>query len=371
MYSVNQHWDPLKVCIVGRSYSPKFYDYIKDSKVRQVFYRIAEETEEDYLQFIKLLESFEVEILRPEVSDNYKDYLHGDLILPPPMTPRDYSAMIGNNFYIGVKDLSASWELLRGSDWPNCPGRYDDIPKWIIQECMVDHQHVWTRKDFAFQNIIKHISEHSNIIFDKNINSAMTSRIGKDLYFGTTGPNVDMTEIKNTAESMFPNYRCHVIETEGHTDGTFCPVVPGLIISLADMPTYEKTFPGWEVVYLPNQSWEAVLPFLQLKGKNKGKWWVPGEELNNDFTNFVETWMNHWVGYVEETVFDVNMLVIDQKNVVCNNYNEKVFDAFSRHGITPHVVNFRHRYFWDGGLHCITSDIHREGTLQDYFPERG
>jgi len=39
--------------------------------------------------------------------------------------------------------------------------------------------------------------------------------------------------------------------------------------------------------------------------------------------------------------------------------------------ITPHVLNFRHRYFWDGGLHCITSDLHREGDQQDYFPNRG
>jgi hypothetical protein len=65
------------------------------------------------------------------------------------------------------------------------------------------------------------------------------------------------------------------------------------------------------------------------------------------------------------------MLVIDEKNVICNNYNEQVFAAFDRFGITPHVINFRHRYFWDGGLHCITSDIHREGIQKDYFPERG
>ena len=144
-----------------------------------------------------------------------------------------------------------------------------------------------------------------------------------------------------------------------------------MIVSLLDVPTYKDTFPGWEVVYLPRQSWSRVGPFLSLKLKNKGKWWVPGEELNDDFTHFVESWLNHWVGYVEETVFDVNMLVIDEKNVVCNNYNEKVFEAFDRYGITPHVINFRHRYFWDGGLHCITSDIHREGTMKDYFPERG
>ena len=94
------------------------------------------------------------------------------------------------------------------------------------------------------------------------------------------------------------------------------------------------------------------------------------EELNDDFTDFVESWLGHWVGYVEETVFDVNMLVIDEHNVICNNYNEEVFKAFERYDITPHVINFRHRFFWDGGLHCITSDIAREGEQKDYFPNR-
>jgi hypothetical protein len=113
-----------------------------------------------------------------------------------------------------------------------------------------------------------------------------------------------------------------------------------------------------------------VKSFLDLKSKNQGKWWVPGHELNDEFTEYVETWMSHWVGYVEETVFDVNMLVIDENNVICNGYNEQVFQAFDRHNITPHIVNFRHRYFWDGGLHCVTADIHREGAQKDYFPER-
>ena len=143
-----------------------------------------------------------------------------------------------------------------------------------------------------------------------------------------------------------------------------------MIISLCDFQTYEQTFPGWEVIELPDQSWNSVRPFMDLKLKNKGKWWVPGEELNDDFTDYVENWLGHWVGYVEETVFDVNMLVIDRKNVLCNNYNKAVFDAFDRYGITPHVVNFRHRYFWDGGLHCITCDLDRVGDQEDYFPER-
>jgi hypothetical protein len=370
MYSVYQHWDPLKVCIVGRSYSPKFYDYVKDDKVRQVLYKIAEETEEDYQKFIALLESFDIKVLRPDVSDNHEDYIQGNLVLPPPMTPRDYTAMIGNDFYIDARDLRGSWKDLKGVDWPECPENFNNIPEWIIKECRNDHNLVWTREDLAYQSIIQYMKQHSNVVMNKNINTAMTARIGRDLYFGTQGPGDDVVKIKQESQSMFPDYRCHVIDTQGHSDGSYCPVVPGLIVSLDDMPSYEKTFPGWEVIYLPNQSWAKIAPFLKLKKKNAGKWWVPGEELNEDFTNFVETWMNHWVGYVEETVFDVNMLVIDEKNVVCNGYNEKVFDAFSRYGITPHVVNFRHRYFWDGGLHCITSDLHREGTINDYFPER-
>ncbi len=84
----------------------------------------------------------------------------------------------------------------------------------------------------------------------------------------------------------------------------------------------------------------------------------------------VEQWLGHWTGYVEETVFDVNMLIVDPKNVIVFGYNKQVFDALDRYGITPHIVPFRHRYFWDGGIHCVTTDLHRQGTQQNYFSER-
>ena len=89
-YSVYQHWDSLKVCIVGRSYSPEFYHFIKNDRVRAVMERIARETEEDYQKLINLLESFNVDVLRPTVSEDYTDCLYNGKILPPPMTPRDY-----------------------------------------------------------------------------------------------------------------------------------------------------------------------------------------------------------------------------------------------------------------------------------------
>ena len=63
-YSVYQHWDPLKVCAVGKSYPPELYDYIKNEKVRKVFYQIAEETEEDYQKLIKFTFYFRIGVER-------------------------------------------------------------------------------------------------------------------------------------------------------------------------------------------------------------------------------------------------------------------------------------------------------------------
>jgi hypothetical protein len=270
--------------------------------------------------------------------------------------------------------------MFKGTDWPEFPHNEEEF-SILPNEIKKELSFMFNIKSFSelsrpelqslttIESLIK--SQGNKIVYDQNINTAMTTRVGKDLYFGTDAYDQPQSTLKQQAEKLFSDYRCHIVNTGGHSDGTFCPVVPGLIVSLYDVPSYAESFPDWEVVYLPGQSWDSVRPFLDLKEKNRGKWWVPGEELNDDFTNFVEGWLSHWVGYVEETVFDVNMLVIDEKNVICNNYNEQVFAAFDRHGITPHVVNFRHRYFWDGGLHCITSDLHREGVQKDYFPERG
>ena len=381
-YSVHQHWDPLKVCAAGRSYPPEFYTFIQNSHVRDIMQRIATETEEDYQKLIHTLESLGVEVVRPIIDKDPQTYFDGQRYLAPTMmVPRDLTAMIGDQFFMPNTDKSI-WDKIKGSEWPDCPNsaaEFKQLPPWVLEELRTnsnidsfDKLRSYNSIFASFASIEQKVQAQGNqIIYDKNVNTAMTTRIGKDLYFGTDSYYQDQTKVRNQAKQLFPNYRCHVINTGGHADGTFCPVVPGLIISLFDVPTYADTFPDWEVIYLPKQSWSQVRPFLNLKDKNKGKWWVPGEELNDDFTNFVESWLDHWVGYVEETVFDVNMLVVDEKNVICNNYNEQVFSAFSRYGITPHIVNFRHRYFWDGGLHCITSDLHREGVQKDWFPERG
>ena len=374
-YSVYQHWDPLKVCVVGRSYPPEFYSWITIPHVRDLFEKIAIETEEDFQNIIKKLESFGVEVLRPNLPK--ETFVEGKYVRPP-MTPRDYTGMFGTKFYecYSTNFSKSDYLNIKDKSWPDCNNwnEFNQLPDWIQQELInvfnFGRKQVYRDEYSEILNRIE--SKGSQVLSGRNYsNTASCMRIGKDLYWGTDSYNQDIATLKTQTDNEFSEYRNHFINTGGHSDATYCPVCPGLIISLYDVPTYANTFPGWEVVYLPGQSWSMIDKFLALKKKNRGKWWIPGFEHDQNVIDTVETWLNHWTGYVEETVFDVNMLIIDPKNVMVFNYNKQVFDALARYGITPHIVHFRHRYFWDGGIHCVTSDLHREGTMQDYFPERG
>jgi hypothetical protein len=405
-YNVYQRWDPLKVCILGRSYSPEFFKFIKNAKVRNMLELIAEETEEDYQTLGKFLTNFGVEVLRPSLSDDWQEYTSDKTgaILKPPTCPRDYTIAMddgiyflnneeGNivknvNDYIKIIDL---WDIIKGDNWPDTITLADlvTLPDNIKQEIFAitgmritgntcEYHLTDTNKKMwgsTFDNIL---ANDTKIFTDVpwylcNFNTATIFQIGKDIYVGNEYRNQDTTVLLEKIRQHYPNYRWHAIDTGGHADGTYSPIKPGLIISSYDIPgsDYNKLFPDWEVVYVPKENkLELIDPFVELKKKNGGKWWIPNQSIDNDFVDFVEEYLHHWVGYVEETVFDVNMLVIDEKNVICGSYNKIIFDAFEQHGVTPHIVNFRHSHFWDAGIHCITSDISRTGVLTDYFPNR-
>ena len=110
---VYQHWDPLKTCIVGRTYPPEFYSWIKDVETRTRFETLAQETEEDYQNLILLLSSkFGVNIVRPEFPDDMQSlYINGKWVQPP-TAPRDYFLMIHDKFWIPtVPNASHAWSV--------------------------------------------------------------------------------------------------------------------------------------------------------------------------------------------------------------------------------------------------------------------
>ena len=398
MLSVNQHWDKLKACAVGRSYPPELYDFIENPKVRNMMEKIAIETEEDYQKIIAKLEEFDVKVVRNDLDLNEDGSIRFDrdgVRYAPPMYPRDTTMMVGDKFYM-PGDEYINWRKLvinEGVDPNVVPETWSEVKKLTdshLKKRIIDILKVKTYSiaipsyykpvseyfGNTFESIRKYVEEQGNeIIFDHGYNAACCSRIGKDLYFGTIFDSIECRkELKGRVSKSFPDYRCHVLPIAGHSDARFCPVVPGLIVSLHGDNFYKNTFPDWEVVSIPNQGFDAMeynTDHEYWKQRTGGRWWIEGQSYDDDLVNYIDKWLYHWVNYVEETVFDVNMLVIDKNNVICSNYNEKVFKKFDEYGITAHVINFRHRFFWDGGIHCITSDLDREGIREDYFPERG
>jgi hypothetical protein len=189
-YSVYQHWDPLKVCAVGKSYPPEFYDYIKNEKVRKVFYKIAEETEEDYQKLIKLLESFNIKTVRPNMAKKIEDSkfdIKNNTPIPRPneMQPRDYCIMLGEKFYYGGVPETNKPIIDLINQQGNVVERAPEGRSWSTAE----------------------------VNYWQFLNAAMTSRIGRDLIVGTP-PRVgrttnigDTTRVEKELQDKFNGIR--------------------------------------------------------------------------------------------------------------------------------------------------------------------
>jgi len=383
--------------MLGECYSPEFFNDIKNIKVKSALQRIANETQEDLEGYEKVLKDFGCDVIRPDMDKNdsimnYTDH-DGKLMSIPrsPLQPRDCQLVIGNSlFYTGDDHPGIRTRLdlyntsftqipkifireqkyldYKGNDAPDWPS-YDDL---IIKSLNAEplSPNIDIHKELT-EIIAK---EESYQFFDRfPVAAPSITVVGKDIYLDSYSnrQSIVLDYCIAWLRNEFPNFRINLLNIGGHSDGCFHTIKPGAILSLKEIQTYEDTFPDWDICYLPDQSWSKVRQFTELKKQNRGKWWVPGEEDNNEFTNFVETWLQDWVGYVEETVFDVNVLVLDKKHVCVSQQDNQTVNAFlKKHNMEPVYIPWRHRYFWDGGLHCITLDLVREGTQQDYFPNR-
>jgi hypothetical protein len=321
MYQINSEWHRLKTCVVGRSWSPEFYSWIGDIEIRNQFEKIANETEEDLQSLAADLNSFGVHTLRPTADIDVVDV---DNMPKAPLAPRDQLLMLDSKL---VKSF------------------YNNV-----------------NPDF-YKSISDHVVAQGNQVVEINLPSvcgATVYQFADRVFFSNNKSAHEFLQKKVT------NKKITAFHQEGHIDGWFCPVTPGLIIAVDDPVNHELLelffkmyFYNWEIVYL-KPSLEKLPSFRNWQAAHTGSWWLPGQENNVKLTEFIDYYFKNSLGHVAETVFELNMLIIDDKNVIISGYNQQIFDALKRHQVTPHVSQFRHKCFWDNGLHCVTSDLHRE-----------
>jgi hypothetical protein len=332
-------WQPLEEVIVGRAYTPDYFDFIDDAQVRAQLQQILAETAEDLDNLQRTIETYGARVRRPELMDRnqfQQSQISGQGAPLPPLTPRDWQISLGQ-------------KLLRVLPMQELDTICEDFGDQVVNP----HGDTWD------ENCILNGASASCIV-----------RVGQDVFFD----NSDYLRPEQTAwiveNCLGPEYRIHEAVTDGHGDAVFAILKPGVILSSKhDMHLdLARDFPGWEVCKLWDSSIWAAMEVGKFKyGANPGAWYVQGQTPTAEFTQFVNTYLTKWTGFVAETVFDVNCLVLDEENVIFSAYNKAVFDFCHQHRITPIISELRHSYFWDGGISCCTQDLRRKGGLESYL----
>ena len=345
MQSINSHtsWQPLQEVIVGRAYPPNYFDFIENHQVRNQLQQILYETEQDLSNLAATIETYGARVRRPELPNQdqfIQEQINGQGAPLPPLTPRDWQITLGNHL-LRVLPMTELDTL--------CAEYEQQQPGSVINP----HGNSWD------PNCILNGASASCIV-----------RVGRDVFFDNSDflrPDQTRWIVDNVLGS---EYRIHEAVTDGHGDAVFAIFKPGVILSSKHDVNlnFDRDFPGWEVCKVWDSSIWAAMEVGKFKyERNLGAWYVQGQTPTPEFTDFVNTYLTKWTGFVAETVFDVNCLVLDESHVIFSAYNKQVFDFCRKHHIEPIICELRHSYFWDGGISCCTQDIRRLGGLETYL----
>ena len=340
---VRNKWDKLKTVMLGTPHMPEFFDGIKNAKIREPLKQITHETIEDLDNFERILKDFGCKVIRPETEHKHIEEYNG-VVPRNAMQPRDGQLVIDNKLVLTTDDNKGISTAIK---------QHIDKSSIMIAPAYTDMYRQRITKDTDFE------SEEANLkLYAPCITVVNDKIIIDNLGLGKNAER-DVEWFKN----KFPNKNIEVVKVGGHSDACFNTVKEGAILSLYDIMTYEETFPGWDVCYLPDQGshHQYRLQWEDWKEKVENRWYVEGQGDNDEFINYVNTWLDEWVGNVWETVFDVNVLTLDPNHVCISQQTNETVNAFlKKHKIEPVYVPLRHRWFWDSGLHCITLDLERE-----------
>jgi hypothetical protein len=398
-YHKQNPYDDLKVVVVGNYYTPDYFDFITLPAIADPLKRIAEEINEDLEYFKKFLQSQGCRVIQPMLpTRNLFEEYHSTTqqFLMPPLQPRDFHTVVGNQIYrLGnnqeintfVDDAILEYNSADYVDLSQ-PNQefYNHSMQHSVDNYNSNNDTWYSRKKYQelagpdWPTFDSYVAGNRS-----NLPAIQTELIGfaNALCYETKelkplqGPNViplddrlivDANEFCNYADWV-STFICNskpieqVTTKARHSDGCFVVLGNHVILGINPLIDYARHFPGYHVIPVPPDSYQNHLDdFVVMKQRVGGRWWVPGQEHNEEFINFVELYLKDWTGHVYETVFDVNVLAVNPETVCVANHNPVIFNQLQQKGIDPVVIPWRHRFFVDCGLHCLTLDLHR-GTM--------
>jgi hypothetical protein len=385
--------------VLGSYFTPDYFDCVADAAVREPLQQIAREINQDLDYFAQILEKHGAQVLRPPLPSQeqfVQHWKHTGQFPTPPLQPRNYHAVIGHDVY--QLDRATEADLINAIlpapavDLVAQNQEFFQTESARHRDCYNSTTDTWYRKQKyqelagpdwpTFDQYVQ--GDRSGITaIQQELASFETALQYETKEFGCLqAPNifpvngtlyVDAPEYFDYQQwaQHHVNFSGRVIQINsgaGHTDGCFVVVGQQVIIGVVPGIDYAQTFPGHRVVASASSYAAAVARRADVSGYLNRSWWVPGEENNQQLINYVDQYMQDWTGTAYETSFDLNVLALDEKTVcmiVCDPEIVKQLNSFGIHVIE---IPWRHRFFVDCGLHCLTLDLYRENdkTVADF-----
>lgn len=350
-------WDELQVVMLGAFMEPskvrKIFDATYLEEFVQLIQRVADETAEDLDKIQKKLEDQGVKVLRPDMNM---------------ITERQIEQSESIKLNLNTDDVGIASDIF-----------FQDlnIPISPRNDLMVYKDVVFSNFDMERTYNVK----LNNTIVNTNqkfgydyLDWPSITRVNNRLVIGEDFDRSAIDKIKqylNNAELVITDIR-------GHVDATLACIRDGLLLTTDRHPDeiYNKTFPNWKKQPFGNSGFQHLAQQLtgwrkaerqilhDLQEVTKSKWWIEDfDQLENkkQVADIINNCFKNWFGYCEETYFEINCLTInpDLSMVIgeCSQSAQVLKEKYNHDTI---LVPFRHRWFFDQGLHCLTADLVRK-----------
>lgn len=335
-------WDPLEEVIVGRAENARIAR--RDRSLFAVEYRdcgslentptgpypehVIAETQEELEELVVVFQQAGVAVRRPDIYDHSREFGTPDWKTDGQYNycPRDLFVVAGTTIIEAPMTLRARQnetasfkKILR--DYLASGARWISAPKpELADEDYLIHE----GREIA-------VSERDPIFDAANI-----LRVGKDILYlvSDSGNRLGATWLQS---ALGPEFRVHPIEglySGSHVDTTLTVVRPGLLVANAQRvgpQNLPAMFAKWDVMYV-----DSV--------KDIG------------YTNL--PYASEWIG--------INFMMLNPDTAIVDGSQTGLIKALNSMGVNVIPMCLTHARTMGGGFHCVTLDVRRTGTLEDY-----
>ena len=340
--SVHDEWSPLEEIIVGVVENARLPQ--PDPSVRGVDFpgladrdiptgqfsdRVIEETQEDLENLVATLSGLGVTVRRPQVTDhsicfstpNWSSSGHYNYC------PRDLFLAIGNQIIETPSpsrsryfELEAYKEIFL--DYFNSGARWFSAPKPMLRDEL-----------FTEPNSHKNGLLNCEIAFD----AANIIRLGRDILYqvSDSGNELGAKWLQSSLGEDYRVHQCMNVYLGKHIDTTFTIVRPGLIVINPErvnddnLPTL---FRNWDKIWCPDPV------DIGYEGYPLSSIWIA--------MNFI--------------MVNPDLAIIDKRQVA-------LIKELEARNVEVIGLQLRHARTLGGGFHCVTNDVRRSGSLENYF----